>query len=217
MNNFNFKAAQTKVLADTLPGFSQINRYWDPHVDIGTAKILPGEFYVTTHDEMIVTVLGSCISACIRDKVFGVGGMNHFMLPMGGINKSSPGSKWASEATRYGNFAMEALINEILKNGGRRENLEVKLFGGGKVLENATSVGDRNIDFVRDFVRTEGLKVVAEDLGDTCPRKVHYFPVTGKVQLKKLRSKHNDTVVDREKKYRNTLNTQPIEGEIDLF
>ena len=201
-----------------LKGFSHINRYWDKTNKMYAAKLLPGEFYVTTHDEVIVTVLGSCISACVRDRTFGIGGMNHFMLPMGGGARApDPGSKWASEATRYGNFAMEALINEILKIGGRKENLEIKLFGGGKILEQMTNIGEMNIQFAREFVETEGLKLLAEDMGDIYPRKVHYFPVSGKVKMKKLRSLHNTTVIEREKRYSDSLSSAPIEGEIDLF
>ncbi len=207
----------TRTPPPALPGFEHIKRYWDKNYGQFGAKILPGEFYVTTHDEVIVTVLGSCISACIRDRVFGIGGMNHFMLPVGGDHHHDPASQWASEATRYGNFAMEALINEILKNGGRRENLEVKVFGGGRIMEKMTDVGERNIAFVREYIRTEGLKLLAEDLGDIYPRKVHYFPVTGKVKMKKLRSLHNRTVAAREERYSETLQTKPVEGDIDLF
>jgi chemotaxis protein CheD len=199
-----------------LSGFSKINRYWDKTHDIYAAKLLPGEYYVTLQGEMIVTVLGSCVSACVRDKVFGIGGMNHFMLPTGAEGGSS-NSSWNSAATRYGNFAMEALINDILKNGGRRENLEVKVFGGGMILENMTNIGMMNISFVRDFIKTESLNLLAEDLGDVYPRKVHYFPQTGKVKMKKLRSMHNRTIIERETSYMDSLETQPIEGEIDLF
>ena len=206
------KGRQPRALA----GFSNINRYWDKVHEVYAAKILPGEYYVTLHGEMIVTVLGSCVSACIRDRVFGIGGMNHFMLPMGTEGGSS-NQQWNSAATRYGNFAMEALINDILKNGGRRENLEVKIFGGGMILENMTNIGKMNISFVRDFIKTEALNILAEDLGDVYPRKVHYFPHTGKVKMKKLRSMHNSTIIERETSYRDSLETQPIEGEIDLF
>lgn len=199
-----------------LRGFSKINRYWDKTHETYAAKLLPGEYYVTLHGEMVVTVLGSCVSACIRDKVFGIGGMNHFMLPIGAEGGSSNNS-WNSAATRYGNFAMEALINEILKNGGRRENLEVKVFGGGMILENMTNIGKMNISFVRDFIKTESLNLLADDLGDIYPRKVHYFPQTGKVKMKKLRSMHNNTIIERETSYMDSLETQPIEGEIDLF
>ena len=201
-----------------LEGFDHIKRYWDKTSQMYAAKLLPGEFYVTTHDELIVTVLGSCVSACVRDRVFGIGGMNHFMLPGGSASAApDPQSKWASEATRYGNFAMEALINEILKNGGRKENLEIKIFGGGKIMENMTNIGDMNIRFVREFIHAEGLKLLAEDVGDIYPRKVHYFPISGKVKMKKLRSLHNNTIVERERRYSESLRAKPIEGDIDLF
>lgn len=202
---------------DTLPGFEHINRYWDKRLACYAAKILPGEFYVTTHDEMIATVLGSCVSACIRDRVFGLGGMNHFMLPVNRDNSSSGAWQGATSATRYGNFAMEALINEVLKAGGRRENLELKLFGGGRILDTMTKIGHMNIDFVREFVATEQLTLVAEDLGDIYPRKVQYFPATGRARIQKLQSLHNNTIVERETRYLDTLETKPIEGDIDLF
>lgn len=199
-----------------LRGFEHVNRYWDKTTGMYAAKILPGEYYVTHNDELIVTVLGSCVSACIRDAAFGIGGMNHFMLPVGSVGGSASHS-WNNAATRYGNFAMEALINEILKNGGRRENLEVKVFGGGRVLEHMTNVGRQNIAFVMEFIRTEGLQLLAEDLGDIYPRKVQFFPRSGRVHIKKLRSVHNDTIAQREARYLDSLESAPVEGEIDLF
>lgn len=197
-------------------GFDGINRYWDKYHRKYAAKIMPGEFYVTTNDELIVTVLGSCVSACIRDKVFGIGGMNHFMLP------AKAGAVFdlrnqLSEATRYGNYAMEHLINEILKNGGERRNLEMKVFGGGKVIGNMSDVGKRNIEFVLSYIQTEGFSVLSQDLGDIFPRKVVYFPMSGKVKVKKLRSVHNDTIAQREVAYLDTLSHKPIEGDVELF
>ena len=158
-----------------LRGFEGINRFWDRQREIFAAKILPGEYYVTTQDELISTVLGSCVSACIRDPAMRIGGMNHFMLPSG----NSESRHVDSEATRYGNFAMEKLINDILKNGGRREQLEVKVFGGGNVLKNmgATDIGGGNIRFVREYLKMEGFKIISEDLGDIYPRKVIYDPI----------------------------------------
>ena len=200
-----------------LRGFTEINRYWDRQRLIYAAKILPGEYYVTVENELIVTVLGSCVSACIRDPAMGVGGMNHFMLPSGAASDRLFTRN--SDATRYGNFAMEKLINDILKNGGRRDHLEIKLFGGGKVIEHMTEadIGGRNIRFVREFISTEGLRVVAEDLGDIYPRKVVYHPKTGKVQVKKLRKIHNDTIAKREQSYRSKLEKKPLAGDIELF
>lgn len=200
-----------------LRGFSEVNRYWDRQRNLYAAKILPGQYYVTTNDELIVTVLGSCVSACIRDPAMGIGGMNHFMLPLG--EESGKLMSRNSDATRYGNFAMEKLINDILKHGGRRDHLEVKVFGGGKVIQHMTEtdVGGRNIRFVREFLATEGLRIVAEDLGDIYPRKVVYDPKNGKVQVKKLRKMHNDTIAKREIDYRTELEKQPVSGDIELF
>jgi len=201
----------TYPMPKALRGFSQINRFWDKTRGIYAAKILPGEFYVTIADESISTVLGSCIAACIRDKKLGVGGMNHFMLPAIGDPKMD------GALNRYGNFAMENLINEILKNGGKRENLEVKIFGGGKILQNMTDVGERNILFAKEYIAAEGLQLAMSDVGDTCPRKVIYFPASGKALLKRLRSLHNETVVSREQEYMNNLDVKPDEGDIELF
>lgn len=201
-----------------LNGFEKINRYWDRQREIHAAKILPGEYYVTTNNELITTVLGSCVSACIRDPAMNIGGMNHFMLPASESEISSFGDG-GTESTRYGNFAMELLINDILKNGGRRGHLEVKVFGGGNVIKEmtVTNIGGRNADFVRTFLNTEGFKIVSQDLGDIYPRKVVYDPLTGKVQVKKLRSTHNNTVVQRETGYRQELKKKPDTGGVELF
>ena len=216
MGGIGSRTARSSV--PVLPGFEHVHRYYDAKFDADIAKILPGEFYVTTQQEGIITVLGSCISACIRDRVFGIGGMNHFMLPI----KSESGSGQITSdvvgaAERYGNVAMEHLINEILKCGGRRENLEVKVFGGGKVLQNVTDIGKRNIDFVHSYLTTESLKIVAEDVGDHCPRKVLYFPATGKVKMKRLRTLESSSISTIENSYLEGLETKPVEGEVDLF
>lgn len=199
-------------------GFSHINRYWDKHQGVYAAKILPGEFYVSTAGEMIVTVLGSCISACIRDPYKGVGGMNHFMLPVQRENMQN-GPAAFSESTRYGNWAMEYLINEVLKNGGDKRNLEVKIFGGGRVLEGMQQidVGQKNIEFVHRFIVSEALRLAAEDVGGIYPRKVLFFPDTGSVKVRKLRTMHNDVVFERERNYARTINTRPTQGDIELF
>ncbi len=188
-------------------------------MNLPAAKILPGEFYVSCQGEMIGTVLGSCISACIRDKVIGVGGMNHFMLPVKGGNSTDGwGGSEVSASLRYGNWAMEYLINEILKQGGHRDRLEVKIFGGGQVLANMTDIGSRNIEFVRAYLFKEGLKVVSEDVGDVFPRKVLYFPDTGAVKLKKLRKVNNSTVEQRERQYITSINTEEAKGgDVELF
>lgn len=191
------------------------NVYYDRTFDCEAAKILPGEYYYTNKNMLIVTVLGSCVSACIRDRVTGLGGMNHFMLPDGGGDPNSP----VSASMRYGTYAMEVLINDLLKAGARRENLEAKVFGGGAVLRGFTAinVGERNAAFVINFLKTEKIHVVAEDLNDVYPRKVYFFPKTGKVLVKKLMQTHNDTLAKRELDYAKRLKVEPVGGEIDLF
>ena len=199
-----------------LPGFERIRRSWNETHQAFAARLLPGEYYVTIHDECVYTTLGSCISACIRDRVSGVGGMNHFMLPA-----SSDSNSWKStnlsEAARYGNFAMEHLINVILKNGGKRQNLEAKLFGGGRIMQNMSDIGMRNIIFVKDYLKIEEIEVVSEDVGDVYPRMVAYFPATGKVRVKRLRSLHNNIIIEEESRYISTVTSKLVGGEIKLF
>ena len=196
------------------PGFAHVNRYFDRLLDHVVVKILPGEYYVTTQGEAVVTVLGSCVSACIRDRRSGIGGMNHFMLP-----ESFPGEVATANGRgeRYGNIAMEQLVNSVLKAGGDRRELEVKVFGGGRVLAQMTDVGKRNIEFVRHYLKADNLAVTAEDLGDIYPRHVQYFPATGKVRVRQLRSMHNDTIVVRERGYLNKLKSDPVTGDVELF
>lgn len=211
-------ASPPNQLPLALPGFEHIRRAWHNAYEAFAARLNPGEYYVTACDEGIYTTLGSCISACIRDRVSGIGGMNHFMLP---ASAAADAEGWKatslSESTRYGNFAMEHMINEILKNGGKRQNLEVKIFGGGRVMKGMTDIGMRNITFAHDYLKTEGLKIVSEDVGDVFPRLVVYFPATGKVKVKRLRSLHNNVIVDQETRYLETIAAKPVSGEIELF
>ena len=153
-----------------LPGFEHINRYWDARHNIYAAKLLPGDFYVSMHGELITTVLGSCISACIRDPKTGVGGMNHFMLPekRNGDLKQSWVDTPVSDQTRYGNIAMERLINLVLASGSRKQDIEIKLFGGGRVLDISTDIGGKNITYVRRYIAAEGLAIASEDVGGSC-------------------------------------------------
>ena len=202
----------------TLPQFAHVSRYWDSHHNCFAARLLPGEYYVSTTHEIIATVLGSCVSACIRDTRIGVGGMNHFMLPLDNSQGTSAWGAAVSAATRYGNVAMERLINDILKLGGRRENLELKLVGGGRVLAAmSTDIGARNIEFVRQYVKDEGFNVTGEDLGDIYPRKVVYFPDTGKIRVKRFAAATDQSLEDRERKYLSELDSKPIAGEVELF
>ena len=191
------------------------NLYFDRSFDCEAAKILPGEYYYTGKPMLIVTVLGSCVAACIRDRVSGIGGMNHFMLPDGDSDIGNP----TSASMRYGAYAMEMLINQLLKAGARRENLEAKVFGGGNVLRGFTAIniGEQNARFVRAFLKAEKIRVVAEDLNDVHPRKVYFFPATGRVLVKKLKQLNNYTLVRREQDYASRLKKNEVAGEIDLF
>lgn len=202
----------------SIPGFDTINRYWDKENETVAAKLLPGDYYVTFGDEMITTVLGSCVSACIRDAVTGIGGMNHFMLPETTRSRlDTRDESIVGTALRYGNYAMEHLINTILQYGGKRKNLEVKLFGGGKVIATLGDVGSRNIEFVLEYVDTEALNLVSHDLGDIYPRKVNFFPKTGRVRMKKIKDLHNETIILREKQYGSQIKDLSVESTIELF
>jgi chemotaxis protein CheD len=189
------------------------NVYYDTKHAMEAAKLLPGEYYVATRAMLLVTVLGSCVAACIRDSRLGIGGMNHFMLPDSeDIDPSSGGA-------RYGSFAMEVLINHLLKLGAKRENLEAKVTGGGNVLPGLTqaNIGHKNAAFVVRYLRTEKIRVAASDLEDVYPRKVYYFPATGRVLVRRLKSMHNDTITQREIEYRSRLGQVPVRGDVELF
>jgi chemotaxis protein CheD len=196
--------------------FAHIPRRFDARLNAVVATLLPGDYFVAIEGEMISTVLGSCVSACIRDRRMGIGGMNHFMLP---IDESEGNSAWGttpSSTTRFGNVAMERLINAMLKLGARRTDLEVKLVGGAKVLDAMTDVGARNVQFVRDYVRAEGFTVIGEDLGDVYPRKVIYHPATGSARVKRLTRTDRNVVAD-ERRYIRSLDRTAVSGEIELF
>lgn len=196
-----------------LPGVPNV--YYDRQFNTQAAKILPGEYYVTKRDMMIVTVLGSCVSACIRDRETGIGGMNHFMLPHSDADPNNP----LSTSTRYGTYAMEMLINHLLKLGARRQFLEAKLFGGGNVMQGFTvhKVGTRNAEFALSYLETEQIAVVSQDLLDIHPRKVYYFPKTGRVLVKKLRNLHNETISEREQQYQQRIVAEKSSGDVELF
>lgn len=189
--------------------------YYDRHFERQAVKILPGEYYVTNGDKMIVTVLGSCVAVCLRDKVIGIGGMNHFLLPNDGSNETG----LLTESARYGVYAMELLINHLLKMGASRARMEAKVFGGGNVLRGLTvnNVGQRNAEFVLDYLHNERIPIVAKDLLDEFPRKVYFFPDTGKVLVKKIKSLHNTTIIDRESEYRMRVKFTPKSGDVELF
>ena len=184
--------------------------FHDHHFKTNAVKILPGEYFVSDEGIVIMTVLGSCIAACIWDPQARVGGMNHFMLPDGGGDTSG----------RYGSYAMELLINEMMKLGARRERMQAKVFGGGQVMHTFTTmnVGERNTQFVLDYLQTERIAVISKDVLDIYPRKVCYFPATGKAMCKRLAHSHPETLETQERKGSAAVVAKTTAGgSIDLF
>lgn len=232
---------------------------WDPLLNANTVEIYPGECYITGDKEEVaalVTTLGSCVSACVRDRRLGIGGMNHFMLPqklasrpkssphlssarcdagivgpprdisivpslVGAIDRSAiatmvrqevDGDEASSGAARYGDHAMELLIASILRMGGERKNLEIKVFGGATILAHMEDIGGRNIEFIKRYLATKGLKVHAEDLGGVHPRKIVYFPATGKVMVKRISPLRSSEVARHDLRYQRDLSQREFPG-----
>jgi len=183
----------------------------DHHFQYDAVKVLPGEYFVSGEEIVIMTVLGSCIAACLWDGRARVGGMNHFMLPDGDGGDGSG---------RYGSYAMELLINEMLKLGARRETMQAKVFGGGQVMAGFTTmnVGERNTKFVLEYLATERIPVVSQDVLDIHPRKVCFFPVTGKALVKRLAHSHPETLAVEERRGNAaTVAKSTAGGSVDLF
>jgi chemotaxis protein CheD len=189
-------------------------RYFDREFGVESVKILPGQYYVAKGDGAISTVLGSCVSTCLWDPVERIGGMNHFMLPG---DAARPDSPWAASA-RFGLYAMEVLINDMIRLGADRRRLLAKVFGGAQLLAgfDRLDVGAKNSEFVLHFLAEEGIRVAARDLLDVCPRKVHFFVATGKVQMKRLSVLPNETVQQREREYLRKLAAKGG-GDVEIF
>ncbi|MCW8807678.1 MAG: chemoreceptor glutamine deamidase CheD [Rhodanobacter sp.] len=216
MSLLSISELSAPATAVALPGFEHVRRFWDPVLSCMTIKVLPGEFYVSRQDEMVSTVLGSCVSACIHDARRGIGGMNHFMLPEP-LGERDDWSSTVGRAARYGSDAMEQMINEILRAGGQRADLRVKIFGGGRVLAQMTDVGKRNIEFVQRYIAAEKLNLCASDLGDVYPRQVQFFPQSGRARVRQLRRHDDLALVVGETTYLKRLAKDPIKGEVELF
>lgn len=189
-------------------------RFFDSSLGAWVVKLLPGEFYVSRQsDEVIVTILGSCVAACIRDPLRGIGGMNHFMLPQGQAHHWNG----ESESARFGNFAMEKLINELLKAGCARDSLEIKVFGGGNVIRSSTAIGTRNSEFILRYLNAEGLPCTVHDLGGQFPRRIHFYPTAGRVVRRFLNNSSAGLVMSEETAYARQLSAQQAGGDIELF
>ena len=206
-------ARAERIVPPARAGFEGINRSWEPVLRTSCARILPGEFYVTSNDEVLTTILGSCVSACIRDPVIALGGLNHFLLPV----QSEGDVAHAGAEARYGSYAMERLINEIIKGGGLRERLEIKIVGGGRMYESKADIGQRNIAFVFEYLQAEGLDVASRDVGGDNPRRVQYYPNTGRLRVKKLPVIQMATLERDERKFMNSMAGSAKTGDIELF
>jgi chemotaxis protein CheD len=186
--------------------------FYDAHFQSEAVKILPGEYFVFNEDLLIMTTLGSCIAVCLWDRNAKVGGMNHFMLPDNGGSGADNG--------RYGSFAMELLINEMMKMGASRMTMEAKVFGGGAVISgmNSINVGERNTEFVMDYLKTERIPIVSKDVLDIYPRKVCFLPCSGKAMVKRLAATNPDAIVQQERAAaQKVAPTNAGAGSIDLF
>ncbi|QCO15430.1 chemotaxis protein [Azospirillum brasilense] len=192
----------------------QTGGYFHPQFRAHTMKVFLGHHLVSDRsDVMMVTTLGSCVAACVHDPATAIGGMNHFLLPE--VPESEDAGTGA--AARYGSVAMERLINDLLARGAQRGRLEVKLFGGARVIDSSFDVGQRNAAFALDYVRREGLKLMGQDLGGASARRIHYFPHTGKAMRKMLRPEALSETANQELNFRSSLRHQPIEGDVELF
>ncbi|MBV7316189.1 chemoreceptor glutamine deamidase CheD [Shewanella sp. NIFS-20-20] len=198
------------------PGFEEINRTWDKKHGKFVARVNPGEYYLTGIDELVFTRLGSCIAACIYDSEIKIGGLNHFLLPKGGnLDRADDADNYSC---RYGNWAMEQLINGILSKGGKRCNLKAKVFGGASIGNQiTTNVGQMNIDFVYRYLATENIPILSQDVGGTWPRKVLFNPTTGKVLLKRLASEPIEVITKQEGRYFTSICKKSQKGDIELF
>ena len=184
--------------------------FYDAHFKNDAVKILPGEYFVHDEDMLIMTTLGSCIAACLWDREKRVGGMNHFLLPDGG---------GSADSGRYGSFAMDLLIGELVKRGATRATMEAKVFGGGAVINgmNTINVGERNTAFVLEYLRTERISVVSKDVLDVYPRKVCYLPHSGKAMVKRLASANTDALAAQERAAARAAPAASSGGSVDLF
>jgi len=194
--------------------FGHIRRMRDMRFPHEIAVIMPGEYFVSQEPMVVYTVLGSCISVCIRDAVAKIGGMNHFMLAVPANNIGH--DHWGASA-RYGSYAMEVLVNELLIRGGHKSRLEVKVFGGGKIYEGMNDVGAQNAAWALEYLDREGIRPIKADIGDVCPRKVYYFTESGRVLVKKLDPVQRQAIAKEEERYQQALVQESKAGDVTLF
>ncbi len=194
-----------------LSGFEKVHSFWDPRWKRYAVKVKPGEYYIADQDMVITTVLGSCVSACIVDPKLKLGGLNHFMLPSGSADED------ISRSSRYGLFAMEQLINEMMKHGCDRDRMEVKLTGGGNMMTGISNIGQQNIDFILKYIEDEDLNLIAKDLGGDQARRVVYFPTEGRMLVNKLDHREDQRLIAEERSYQADVETHLDDSDVELF
>lgn len=211
-NRSNPSPTDNGALSENVDLGDNRRRYFDRSLGCNVVQVFQGDYYVTNRsNEVLTTVLGSCIAACVRDPRTGYGGMNHFLLPDAG------GGDATGVSLRYGSFAMEQLINDVLARGGQRESLEIKVFGGGNVVQGLTGVGHKNADFIETYLRNEGFIIASQHLRGHSPRKVQYFPRTGRARMRELASSMGKTILEKEVSQTVRTNVNEDSGAIELF
>lgn len=200
-----------RTTPQVVPGFQDFKLFWEPRWNCYAVKVKPGEFYIARSNMVLTTVLGSCISACIYDPQAGYGGMNHFMLPASHSNADM------GRSLRYGLFAMEQLINELMKHGCSRERMQVKLAGGGEMMRGYSSVGQQNINFIMQYIQDEGLNLLADDLGGDRARRVAYFPIEGRMLVNKLDHREDQRLIEEERSYSIDVDQHMDDADVELF
>lgn len=178
--------------------------------------ILPGDYFVSWAPAEISTLLGSCVSACLWDSHRKIGGLNHFMLPDSPSEAHTLADK--TKSLRYGLYAMECLVNDLLIMGAKREHLSAKVFGGANITGalNTQHVGRRNAEFVIEFLRKDKIKVVASDLGGPHSRRIRFNTHTSEVRVERVASA-NSAAIQQEKRYSEKINKDPVNGDIVFF
>ena len=210
--------------AIAITGGAQYSEFWDPREKRETLRVLPGGYCVTQGQHLITTILGSCVAACIRDPKARVGGMNHFMLPEAPDDSEETWGGLSGTEARYGDYAMTCLINELMARGARRENMQVKIFGGGDVMGAPKSgasleraVGTRNVAFVKRFLTNEGFTILSEDVGLRFSRSLRYLPATGQAWVKQMDHRANNEELEYRKRLRNEHEDRQDEGDVEFF
>jgi len=201
---------------------TRFNRFYHHRQKIHIVKVMPGGVYTSTQAEMICTGLGSCIAACMWDPEVGIGGMNHFLLP---FDSKYEQDHWhpteiVSTASRYGNNAMEMLINQLLAGGAQRSRIQLKLFGGAQMLGKHAMVGEKNIEFALNYAKEEHFEIVSQDLGGLEPRKVMFDPLNGRAWVKRIRFAEVERVKQSEAEYAHQLDEETHrshDDDVELF